>query len=99
HQAVPVRQNLVVPSRPDSRLAGLEQGGAGGGQPLLARLIEQNGSGAPVEDGLAFPVAARAHVVGLLEEARLAAEQIVDFGRAPDVEAAFLALAVGVERR
>src|SRR3546814_9463000 len=51
----------------------------------------------PVEDGLAFPVPLRPHVVVRLEERRVLAEQFIDLGLGPDVELAFLAFAVGVE--
>src|SRR3546814_17396262 len=50
----------------------------------------------PVEDGLAFPVPLRPHVVVRLEERRVLAEQFIDLGLGPDVELAFLAFAVAV---
>jgi len=51
----------------------------------------------PVEDGFPFPVALGRHLVEYLENRRLGAERRVDLGGRPDVEFAFLVLAVGVE--
>ena len=51
-----------------------------------------------VQDVGAFPIAAGADVIGLFEEGSVAAEDLVDFGFAPYIEFAFLALAVGIER-
>ena len=52
--------------------------------------------GHAAQDGVALPVAARRHVIGALERGRGVAQQRVHLGLGPDVEAAFLALAVGV---
>ena len=52
-----------------------------------------------VEDGVAFPVALVGDVVGLAEQRGVGlAQHLDDLGLAPDVELAFLALAVGIER-
>ena len=44
------------------------------------------------------PIAARRHVVDRLEVGRVRAEQLVDLGLVPDVELAFLALGIGIQR-
>ncbi len=64
-QAVPVGQHLVVPARADPLRPRLEQHLARPGQ--RGFLVRRAGRRDAAEDGVAFPVAARRHVVGALE--------------------------------
>ena len=54
----------------------------------------------PVEDVVAFEIPLRRHVIDFGEEfCILSAERLLDLGETPHIELAFLAFAVGVERR
>src|SRR5258708_23965245 len=46
---------------------------------------------------MAFPIARRRDVVMLFEKGSAGAEEAVDLGLAPDIELAFLMLAIGIE--
>ena len=97
HEAVPVRQHLVVAQRPLAPFAHGQQRGAGLRQRRVVGHIHRV---QPVEDVAAFPVAGRRHLIDVAEaRGRRCAQDRLDLGPVPHIEAAFLALAVGVERR
>ena len=69
------------------------------GQRLLVAGRARDRIAQPVEDGVAFPVAGFGDVVGLAEDLRLGvAQHLDDLAPGPDVELAFLAFGVGIER-
>ena len=98
HQAIPVRQHLVVET-------GMDAGDATGEEFPFQRFecsFLRLGDACireaeAVEDIRAFPIAAGRHVIGLLETIGVGAQHLVDLGCAPDIEPAFLAVAIGVE--
>jgi len=51
----------------------------------------------PVENAVPFPIALRVDIVKALEQSGALAEDRIDLGLGPDIELAFLMLAVGVE--
>ena len=98
HQAVPVREHLVVPAGALPARAALQQQRAQPGEAGLVGHLVGLRRGQPVEDGLAFPVAAPRDVVDGLEVGGVGAESLVDLALVPDVEPALLALGIGVQR-
>ena len=108
HQAVPVRQDLVVAARTHAALAGPQQPRPGGGHPqtqltfiraqfggdLSRRLLEVQDAPAVLE------VPSRRDTVHVAEQpGLLRPEDLGDLFRRPDVVRPLLALAVGVEGR
>ena len=67
HQAVPIGQYLVIPAGADASVALIQENGAGCRKPGLGGGVGEGGVRAAIEDGVAFPIAARGHVVMLLE--------------------------------
>src|SRR6185312_703435 len=90
---------LIVEAGPDARRAAREQRRAVLRQFRLGGIVGARDAAQAVENDLAFPVAARRHVVKFLEARGARPERVVDLGLAPDIELAFLMLAVGVEAR
>ena len=97
HQRVPVGQHLVVLAGSDPRLAGLEQDGAAAGTPGLRLVLGGRHGAKLVEADMAFPIARRGDVVIIRKQACVLAKQGIDFILAPDIEPAFLALAVSIQ--
>ena len=98
HEAVPVGEHLVVAARRHALRPVVEQRLAHCRKARLVGRLAGRRRREAVENGAAFPVAGRAHVVDRLEIGSVGAEQTVDFLLRPGVEPAFLALAVGVDR-
>ena len=99
HQPVPVGEHLVVPARAHALGARRKELLAKAGKPPLVLRAAELQAGETIEDRVAFPVAFRGGVVDEREgRAVLEPEHGDDLIEAPDVELAFLALGVGVER-
>jgi hypothetical protein len=96
-QPVPVGQHLVVAPRPHPPGARVKQYVATPAEGGFFRL--RSGRRDATQDGVAFPVALRRHIVSALESDRVRTEQRVDLGLGPNIEAAFLTFAVGILRR
>ena len=94
-QAVPVGQHLVVPAGADAFFSRLEQD-VPSARP--GRLPRSGVPGGVMRRRIVWPsqLPSGGDVVGALEGGGVGPEQGVDLGLGPDVEAAFLALAVGV---
>ena len=99
HQAVPVGEDLVVEARTDAGRAGGKEFGAERCERFFFCFAERLvGAGEAVEDVYFLPIAVGRDVIDGFEEHGVFAEQRVDFGFGPDIEFAFDAFAVGVER-
>ena len=96
HQRVPGGEALVVEARPDPLRARLAEGPAGLGEALG---LGRRRAARQVEDASPLEVARLGDPVVVDRLLRRLAQHGADLLRRPDVEAALLALGVGVERR
>ena len=106
-ETVPGRQDLLVAARPDPRIAHPEQRAAALVEPRLDHRFTEREVGAEVADGAAHVQVPLALEIGLLVQPETPREHFVLLGLEvplhlvgrPDVELAFVALRVRIERR